>query len=125
MDDFDLCKVIELKSQDLPKPPFFVWADSPTLGTLWHGWDAVHIINGLLVKGLHGIWNMFLSFLQAIHSSPFSGHLGITRTLNRARQSFYWHKMSSHIADYVRSCSNCAENKLGVHNNSCITIYRY
>ena len=110
--------------------PFFLWADSRTLRTLWHGWDDLHIVNGLLVKGLHGVNGplseyvfvipepLLPSVLQGIHSSPFSGHLGITRTLYRACKRFCWPKMSSPVTDCVRSGSNGAANKLWVHSNT-------
>ena len=57
------------------------------------------------------------SVLQGIHSSPFSGHLGIKRTMNRARGRFFWPKMSIHIQGFVQCCPICAQNKLSTYHN--------
>ena len=49
-------------------PPSLFGADSPTLRTLWHGWDDLQIVNGLLVKGLYsvnGSLSEYVFFLQA------------------------------------------------------------
>ena len=125
LNDPDLSKVIEFKSHQMPRPPFFVWAHNPTLRALWHCWDTLHLVNGILVKGVQGQptslseyafvipFRMIDSVLQGIHCSPFSGHLGLKRTLQRARGKFFWPKMSLHITDFVRSCQSCAQNKLG------------
>jgi len=56
---------------------------------------------------------MVHSVLYGIHCSPFSGHLGLNRTLQHARGKFFWPKMSLHITEFVRSCQLCAQNKLG------------
>ena len=61
--------------------------------------------------------NLIDSVLHGIHSSPFSGHLGVKRTFLRARTCFFWPKMAVHIKDFVNSCKKCAERKLGLQNN--------
>ena len=95
--DARLSKIIELKSNKLPKPPFFVWAKDPIFRVFWHCWDSLHIINGLLVKtslvekGPIPEYSFVIptslvdSVLQGIHSTPFSGHLGMKRTLFRTK----------------------------------------
>jgi len=125
LNDPDLSKVIEFKSHQMPRPPYFVWAHNPTLRALWHCWDALHLVNGILVKSTQGQptslsqyafvipFSMVHSVLYGIHCSPFSGHLGLNRTLQRARGKFFWPKMSLHITEFVRSCQLCAQNKLG------------
>lgn len=35
------------------------------------------------------------------------GHLGIQRTLSRARENVYWHGMNNDIQDYVKKCKAC------------------
>jgi len=54
LNDPDLSKVIEFKSHQMPRPPYFVWAHNPTLRALWHCWDALHLVNGILVKSTQG-----------------------------------------------------------------------
>ena len=128
-EDPDLSRVIGLISSELPRPPFFVWARNSTLRALWHCWDSLLLVGGLLVKKIKTPSRslseyvfvipekLINSVLQGIHSSPFSGHLGIKRTLNRARGRFFWPKMSKHIQGFVQCCPICAQNKLSTHHN--------
>ena len=122
-DDPQVSKIMEMKSLGLPKPPYFVWANDPILRVFWHAWDNLYLTNGVLVKGLPGNesipnyafvipTSLVESILNGIHCSPFSGHLGIKRTLRRARDRFYWPKMAAQITDFVKSCVVCAQSKL-------------
>eukprot|EP00112_Aurelia_sp_Birch-Aquarium-sp1_P024071 Seg7444.1 transcript_id=Seg7444.1/GoldUCD/mRNA.D3Y31 product="Protein NYNRIN" protein_id=Seg7444.1/GoldUCD/D3Y31 len=122
-DDPQISKVMEMKSLGLPKPPYFAWARDPLLRAFWHAWDSLYLTNGILVKGLPGSKSipnyafvippaLVESILKGIHCSPFSGHLGIKRTLRRARERFYWPKMAVQITDFVKSCMVCAQSKL-------------
>ena len=112
--DPELSKVMELKSQGFHKPPAFVWAQNKFLRTLWNCWDHSYLQDELLVK----MPDKHLSFpqyafvipkaltpsaLQGIHSSPFSGHLGVNKSLFRARNRFYWPKMTVDIRDLLES----------------------
>ena len=111
--DARLSKIIELNSNKFPKPPFFVWAKDPILRVFWHCWDSLHIINGLLVKtylvkkGPIPEYSFVIptslidSVLQGIHSTPFSGHLGMKRTLLRTKNRFFWPEIAAHIKNFV------------------------
>ena len=57
------------------------------------------------------------SVLQGIHSSPFSGHLGINKSLFRARHRFYWPIMTVKNREYVSLCETCGQIKLNSHAN--------
>jgi len=46
---------------------------------------------------------MQLEMLKLIHRS----HLGIAKSLNRAREILYWPGMSSQIQDVISSCVTC------------------
>ena len=88
--------------------------------------DSLHVVNGLLVKSTGN--NSFPQYafvvpqcliesvLQGIHCSPFSGHLGIKRTIMRTKHRFFLYQMASHIKEFVRSCETCAKNKSGAHH---------
>ena len=123
LNDPVLHKIIEIKSMGLPKPPYFVWAKDPSLRVFWHCWDELCLSSDILVKNLshngsHSDYAFVIpaglidSVLNGIHSSPFSGHLGIKRTLLRARNRFFWPKMTTQISEFVKSCVTCAQNKL-------------
>ena len=45
------------------------------------------------------------------HETPWAGHLGRNATLKFAHALFWWPRMSSDIADFVRECANCARFK--------------
>ena len=125
LNDPDLGKIIEFKSHQMPRPPYFVWADNTTLRPLWQCWDTLHLVNGILVKRVQGQptslseyafvipFSMIHSVLHGIHCSPFSGHFGLNRTFQRARGKFFWPKTSLHITKFVRSCQLCAQDELG------------
>ena len=121
--DPNLNKIMEIKSLGLPKPPFFAWAKDPQLRVFWDEWDDLFLHNGLLVKRLSTETSfpnyafvlpasLVDSVLHGIHCSPFSGHLGIKRTIHRARERFYWPKMTHQITEFVKNCVTCAQYKL-------------
>ena len=124
--DLDIQTVLEMKSNDHLRQPYCVWAKNPTLRVFWHCWD-MHIVNWFLVKDVE-IFNgsnpeyafvipikLIVPVLIGIHSCPFLGHMGVKRTLLRARNRFFWPKLTIHIKDFVNSCAICNEGKHGPH----------
>lgn len=51
------------------------------------------------------------TILDYIHDSPTSGHSGVERTLNRARNFFFWKGMKVEIQTYIRQCEVCQRAK--------------
>ena len=49
--------------------------------------------------------------LSEIHGGRLSGHLGETKTLQKARERFYWPGMSRSVSDWCRTCPSCAARK--------------
>lgn len=49
--------------------------------------------------------------LEACHDDPTSGHLGQARTLARIRARYYWPRLASDAASYVRTCRECQRRK--------------
>lgn len=41
--------------------------------------------------------------------------MGITRTINRARELFFWHKMRTSIINFIQKCVNCSQSKYQPH----------
>ena len=123
MDDPYISTIIALKLDDMPKPPYFIWAGTPSLRVFWHCWEDLHLVNGLLVKNLsanHSLphysfvipGHLVQSVMQGLHCSPFSGHLGIKRTLLKAKDRYFWPHMNSQLHDFVKNCQVCARTKL-------------
>jgi hypothetical protein len=55
--------------------------------------------------------NLLQQLLQEFHSSPIGGHSGLTRTLARVTQQFYWLDMKHDVQQYVQSCTICQQAK--------------
>ena len=49
--------------------------------------------------------------LQFCHDERTAGHLGIRKTLEKARQSYYWPKMQTDVRQYVNGCEFCTKRK--------------
>ena len=45
------------------------------------------------------------------HDSPLAGHMGIRRTWQRVRDTFWWEDMKADVTDYVNNCERCGVNK--------------
>ena len=123
LDDPYLSKVINFKLDNMPKPPYFVWGREKMLRPFWHCWEDLHVVNGLLVKRLCADQSLpqyafvipehlVQSVMQGLHCSPFSGHLGIKRTLQRAKERYFWPHMNNELKNFVRHCQVCAQAKL-------------
>uniref|UniRef100_T1J6V3 RNA-directed DNA polymerase n=1 Tax=Strigamia maritima TaxID=126957 RepID=T1J6V3_STRMM len=55
--------------------------------------------------------NLKRRVIFACHGHPLSGHAGISKTLHRAQQLYFWPKMSKDIKRYVRRCLHCKQYK--------------
>ena len=120
--DPDISKVLEMKEGHFPKPPLFVWKDNKTLRSFWNCWDEIYVSNGLLVRiytSKQGFTrqriilpkSLVQPVLKGLHSSPSAGHMGITRTLLRAKERFFWPQMDECITDFVNNCIKCSQSK--------------
>ena len=49
--------------------------------------------------------------LQLVHASPVAGYLGIARTIQRAKTSFYWLNLDRDVKEYAKSCVLCQKFK--------------
>ena len=52
-----------------------------------------------------------LKILKELHCVPYSGHPGYARTLEVAKQSFYWRHMYQDVRDFVTDCPVCQQEK--------------
>ena len=55
--------------------------------------------------------------MKICHSSDFCGHMGIERTWQQVRNSFYWKGMKDDVAVFVKECEHCGVNKHLAHAN--------
>lgn len=49
--------------------------------------------------------------IAQFHNSPFSAHMGLSKTLQNIRRYFYWGNMYRDVKNYVSSCDDCKMNK--------------
>ena len=49
--------------------------------------------------------------IQELHSTPYSAHPGIQRTIGRVRKSFYWKGMLGDVRQYGKKCPVCQMEK--------------
>ena len=45
------------------------------------------------------------------HDLPLTGHMGITKTITRIKNSYIWYGLSKDVELFVKSCSTCNKNK--------------
>ena len=49
--------------------------------------------------------------VRELHSTPYSAHPGIQRTISRVRQSFHWKGMLGDVRQFVENCPVCQMEK--------------
>nr|CAI5868528.1 unnamed protein product [Callosobruchus analis] len=52
--------------------------------------------------------------LETSYADPLSGHLGITKTLQRIKDRFYWTKLQKDVKKYVKGCPHCQPIPVGL-----------
>ena len=51
------------------------------------------------------------SVLKLLHDSPVGGHLGLSKTLGKVRQRFYWIHCRRDVEEWCYKCDLCASKK--------------
>jgi len=103
------------------------WTEISTQGlvfkALWSQWDSLEVQQGLL----HRRWesadgkqvklqlmvprNKVAQVLEEIHGGKSGGHLGVNKTINKARERFYWVNYCDDVKAWCRQCDKCAASK--------------
>ena len=52
-----------------------------------------------------------IRIVQELHSTPYSAHPGIQRTIARVRRSFWWKGMLGDVRQFVENCPVCQMEK--------------
>ena len=50
--------------------------------------------------------------VEELHSTPYSAHPGIQRTIGRVRKSFYWKGMLVDVRQFVENCRGVSDGKI-------------
>lgn len=74
------------------------------------------LVNGLLynkdnVLLIPSAQPIIRRLLFELHDSQMNAHQGINRTINNAKQLFYWKTLTADITNYIKSCPICQQDK--------------
>ncbi|CAC5373580.1 unnamed protein product [Mytilus coruscus] len=89
------------------------------LRSLWSQFDCLELQEDIVVRRFNNI-ELIVAKLQAVipmserkqvleycHDTKYAGHLGIHKTREKIRQSYYWPGLQSDVWAYVASCNKC------------------
>jgi Integrase zinc binding domain/Integrase core domain len=90
---------------------------------LWAQWKSLRLSNGVLVR----LWesvdgqdtreqivlpsSRVRAVLREAHDGTSGAHLGVTKTLYKVRERFYWPNMQRDVQQWINSCDVCARAK--------------
>ncbi|KAJ8938052.1 hypothetical protein NQ318_013960 [Aromia moschata] len=103
------------------------WQEVSRYGTTikgyWAQWNSLCLRDGLLHRkwespdGVSAVYQLVLpkarihQVLEELHSSPSGGHFGVTRTLARVRDRFYWVNCRRDVEEWCKRCDLCSAKK--------------
>ena len=111
------------ESRSDPPPKEELQGLSRTVHNLCSHWEVLEIRNGVLYRRYEnedGTTSEPLlvvprclvnDVLTSLHDSPTSGHLGITKTLAKVRERFYWPGQRQDVEEWLMKCEKCATGK--------------
>lgn len=101
-----------------------LWEDishlNETCKYYWARFDSLHYIDEILYHKWESVQPRFQTVLpkfingkimKEIHCNIMGGHLGFNKTLSKARDKYFWHKMSQDKTHFCKSCDRCAGRK--------------
>lgn len=89
--------------------------------SLWSQWVNLEIKDGVLCRKWASdkkVYHQVIvplserrEILEQCHDARTSGHLGVSKTLERVRNRFYWTGLQSDVRSYVTGCPQCRKRK--------------
>jgi len=61
--------------------------------------------------------------MNLMHNHPSAGHPGQDEMLRKTQERYQWPKMKEWIANYVKGCAICQQNKIITHRTK-VPSYR-
>ncbi|KAK3749616.1 hypothetical protein QZH41_012954 [Actinostola sp. cb2023] len=124
MRDKDIARIITWKEKGTERPAWSaISPDNCAVKAYWSQWDRLQLRDGVLYRkweseeGDTVQWQLLVpkslrpEVLRGLHDAKTAGHLGVTKTLGRVKQRFYWYKCSQDVRDWCRKCDVCAASK--------------
>ena len=94
------------------------------LKSLWSQFPCLELRDGLLVRRVENVdkdtdviyqalvpRNIRRTILNCCHDIKTSGHLGVSKTISRVKQKFYWPGLQSDVRSYIAGCEACSKRK--------------
>ncbi|GBM65614.1 hypothetical protein AVEN_164721-1 [Araneus ventricosus] len=117
LEDPDIRPILENKLTLADRPSRQeITPESPATKRYWALGDSLHLKDGVLYykwendDGSSCRWQLILKksriqeFLQETHDTASGGHFGITKTLSRIRERFYWDRLRADVQKWCREC---------------------
>ena len=78
-----------------------------------HGLDLIYrkMRTGTLQLVLPKSHGLHLHVILELHSSLYSAHLGVQKTIAALQQHFWWPKLPKHVAAFIKGCTICQRIK--------------
>ncbi|CAG2211763.1 unnamed protein product [Mytilus edulis] len=96
---------------------------SPATRRYWLNWENIELIDGIVYQKWINAKSK-LNHLQLIvpqilkkdilvlsHNTPYSGHMGVKKTIEKMKTVFTWYKMSQDITEHIQNCTICNKIK--------------
>ena len=123
--DDDELAVVRSWVQANKRPEFAVIAaEGYILKSLWNQFPCLELHDDLLVRRQENLdednvvtFQVIVpkkarrSILYACHDMKTSGHLGVTKTVSKIKQKFYWPGLQSDVRSYIAGCDACSKRK--------------
>lgn len=123
LDDVDLVKLVKAKEKEEMPTKEEMSMESPMAKAYWVQWNSLELMDGIL----HRVWesedgkhvrklivvpkSKIAAILEEFHNGPSGGHLGITKTLEKIKQRFYWVNCRQSVAEWIHNCDQCMAAK--------------
>ena len=129
LDDEIIGKVLRYKETVTERPPWSeISTECPRVKGYWTSWENLCINDGILYKkweNRNGGHRMLLALpkslrgdvLRELHDCRVGGHLGVTKTLQRARERFHWEGMETTIREWITQCAACIQKQKPLKSN--------
>ncbi|CAG2254318.1 unnamed protein product [Mytilus edulis] len=117
--DSELEFVIAMLKSHVEKPPFsHVSGQSSVIKAYWNMWEQLELVDDVLYRKWFRLETDEISrlvmapkelrqkILTLAHDDVSGGHLGITKTVQKVRQRFYWVNLQSDVTDWDKKLPN-------------------
>jgi hypothetical protein len=60
--------------------------------------------------------------MTLMHNHPTARHPGCNKTLQKTQEKYWWPNMKEWIAEYIKGCTTCQQNKILTHQKKTPTF---